>query len=83
MGAFGWKLLVPLSFINIVVTGVVLFYEWPLWSLSLISLVLLAGTFYIIFKRPGMKMKRMTVTVHPAIAARTVTPATSGTPGTE
>ena len=81
--AFGWKLLVPLSFINIVATGIVLFYGWPMWSLTLISLVLLAGTFYIIFKRPGMKMKRMTVTVHPAGAARTVTPATPATPGTE
>ena len=81
--AFGWKLLVPLSFINIVVTGVVLFYEWPKWSLSLISLVLLAGTFYIIFKRPGTKMERMTVTVHPASTARTVAPATQGRAGTE
>ena len=81
--AFGWKLLVPLSFINIIVTGVVLFYEWPKWTLSLISLVLLAGTFYIIFKRPGTKMERMTVTVHPASAARTVAPAAQGRAGTE
>ena len=69
--AFGWKLLVPLSFINIAATGAVLFYGWPLWSLTLISLVLLAGTFYIIFRRPGTRTDRMTVTVHPAHTART------------
>ena len=74
--AFGWKMLVPLSFINIVVTGVVLFYGWPKWSLSVISLVLLAGTFYVIFKRPGTRTERMTVTVHQARAARTPAPAT-------
>ena len=73
--AFGWKLLVPLSFINIAATGAVLFYGWPLWSLSLVSLVLLAGTFYIIFRRPGTRKKRMTVTVHPAHTARTAAPA--------
>ena len=38
--ALGWKLLVPLSFVNIVLTGVVLFYEWPLWTLT----VLFSGT---------------------------------------
>ena len=78
--AFGWKLLVPLSFINIAVTGAVLFYDWPLWSLTLISLVLLAGTFYIIFRRPGTRTDRMTVKVHPAHTARTapsVQPASS------
>ena len=72
--AFGWKLLVPLSFINIAVTGAVLFYGWPLWSLTLISLVLLAVTFYIIFRRPGTRTHRMTVTVHPAHTARTAAP---------
>ena len=76
--AFGWKLLVPLSFINIAVTGAVLFYGWPLWSLTLISLVLLAGTFYIIFRRPGTRKDRMTVTVHPAHTARTAPSALPG-----
>ena len=76
--AFGWKLLVPLSFINIAVTGAVLFYKWPLWSLTLISLVLLAGTFYIIFRRPGTRTNRMTVTVHPAHTARTAPSAAPG-----
>ena len=68
--AFGWKLLVPLSFINILITGVVLFYGWPLWALTLLSLVLLAGTFYVISKHSGTSMERMTVTVHPAHITR-------------
>ena len=61
--SFGWKLLVPLSFMNIIATGVVLFYGWPLWTLTVISLVLLGGTVYIIFKNPGTSMRRDTVRV--------------------
>ena len=64
--AFGWKLLVPLSFINIVITGVVLFYGWPLWALTLMSLVLLAGTLYAISRYPGTALERRTVRVYPA-----------------
>ena len=68
--AFGWKLLVPLSFVNIVITGIVLFYGWPLWTLTLMSLILLAGTFYLIATYRGTAMERMTVSVHPARIAR-------------
>ena len=68
--AFGWKLLVPLSFVNIVITGIVLFYDWPLWTLTLMSLVLLGGTFYAISIYHGTRMERMTVTVHSARSAR-------------
>ena len=68
--SFGWKLLVPLSFVNIVVTGIVLFYGWPLWTLTILSLVLLGGTFYLIAANPGTRMKRHTVTVHMVRAGR-------------
>ena len=68
--SFGWKLLVPLSFINIVITGIVLFYGWPLWTLTILSLVLLGGTFYLIAANPGTKMERHTVTVPPVRAGR-------------
>ncbi|MCI0440839.1 MAG: NADH-quinone oxidoreductase subunit NuoH [Chloroflexi bacterium] len=64
--AFGWKLLVPLSFVNIVITGIALFYGWPKWSLLLMSLVILIGTFYLIAKRPGTSLERNTVRVVPA-----------------
>jgi NADH-quinone oxidoreductase subunit H len=68
--SFGWKLLVPLSFVNIVVTGIVLFYGWPLWTLTILSLVLLGGTFYLIAANPGTKMERHSVTVHPVRGGR-------------
>lgn len=64
--SFGWKMLVPLSFINIVVTATVLFYGWPLWALTIISGAILAGTLYIIAKLPGSKLERQTVKVYPA-----------------
>ncbi len=68
--ALGWKMLVPLSFVNIVVTGIVLFYGWPLWTLSLISLGLLAGTFYVVSRYPGTSIERRTVKVYPASGLR-------------
>ena len=73
--AFSWKLLVPLSFINIVITAVVLFYGWPLWTLLLISLAFLAGTFYLISKHAGTPMERMTVKVYSARSLREESPA--------
>ena len=72
--SFGWKLLVPLSFVNIVITGIVLFYDWPLWALTLMSLILLGGTFYLIFKHPGTNLERMTVTVYPVHATHSDPP---------
>ena len=68
--AFGWKMLVPLSFINIVITGIVLFYGWPLWVLALLSVVVLGGTFYVISRNPGTTMERDTITVHAASTLR-------------
>ncbi len=80
--SFGWKILVPLSFINIVITGIVLFYSWPLWTLTILSLVLLGGTFYLIVKNPGTNIERNTVTVH-AIRATGQPPVPETAPGTE
>ena len=83
--SFGWKLLVPLSFLNIVITGIAMFYGWPLWTLTILSLVLLGGTFYVIAANPGTKMERHSVTVHPIWASRVDLPSspvqTSADPG--
>ena len=68
--AFGWKLLVPLSFVNIVLVGVVMFYGLPLWVLSLLSVVTLALTFYIIVRNAGTRMERNTVSVYSAASLR-------------
>ena len=68
--SFGWKILVPLSFLNIVATGVVLFYGWPIWVLTVISLVLLIGTAYIIFRAPRAKTERSEIVTLPASSLR-------------
>ena len=75
--SFGWKLLVPLSFLNIIATAVVLFYGWPLWSLTVISLLLLGGTVYIIIRNPGTDMQRETVRVVSANELRRESAATA------
>ena len=80
--SFGWKMLVPLSFINIVIPGILLFYGWPLWTLTVLSLVLLGGTFYLIVKNPGTSIERNTVTVH-AIRATAQPPVPETASGTE
>ena len=72
--AFGWQVLVPLSFVNIVITGIALFYGWPLWALSLMSLAILGGTLYGIFRHTGTSQERMTVKVYPARDARRAPP---------
>ncbi len=83
--ALGWKLLVPLSFINIVVTGIVLFYGWPLWALSLISLGLVGGTVYVVYASPRRGQSRSTVTLHQAqiVMPRPSTPQPAATGSSE
>ena len=68
--AFGWKLLVPLSFLNIVLTGVVMFYGLSLWVLGVASVVVLGGVFYLISRKPGTEIERDTVAVHAASTLR-------------
>ena len=61
--AFGWKMLVPLSFLNIVLVGAALFYGLPMWSLGLLSVITLGLAFYIIRRRAGTRAERATVRV--------------------
>ena len=63
--AFGWKLLIPLSFINIIITGIYLFYGWPAWTSTLMSLGFLALAFYILYWLPRRIEEPMTVKVYP------------------
>ena len=70
--SFAWKVLVPLSFVNIVITGMVQYYGWHWSVLTAGSLVSLAGTFYLLTKLAGTHRERMTVTLHevgPRVAA--------------
>ena len=49
--AFAWKVMVPLSFLTIVITAVYQFYSWPNWSLTLMSSAGLAVVAYLIYRR--------------------------------
>ena len=49
--AFAWKVMVPLSFFVIVITAVYLFYDWPAWTLTLMSLTGLVVVGYIVYRK--------------------------------
>ena len=49
--AFAWKVMVPLSFLTIVITAIYRFYDWPAWSLTLMSLTGLVLIAYIVHRR--------------------------------
>ena len=68
--AFSWKVLVPASFLNIIFTGLVLFYDLHWSVLTALSLLTLAGVGYVIHRRPGSGARAGTVRVVPASRAR-------------
>ncbi|MCH7713904.1 MAG: NADH-quinone oxidoreductase subunit NuoH [Chloroflexi bacterium] len=49
--AFAWKVMVPMSFLTIVITAVYQFYLWPPWSLTLMSSAGLVVVAYLIHRR--------------------------------
>ena len=49
--AFAWKVMVPLSFFTILITAVYKFYQWPAWSLTLMSASGLLVVSYAIYRR--------------------------------
>ncbi len=49
--AFAWKVMVPLSFYTVVITGLYQFYNLPAWSLSLMSLAGLVVISYLVYRR--------------------------------
>ncbi|MEC8960048.1 MAG: NADH-quinone oxidoreductase subunit NuoH [Chloroflexota bacterium] len=48
---FAWKVMVPLSFLSVVMTAIYQFYEWPAWTLTIMSSAGLLIVGFIIFKR--------------------------------
>ena len=48
---FAWKVMVPLAFYTIIITAVYLFYGWPPWTLTIMSLVGLAVVGYLVHRR--------------------------------
>ena len=57
--AFAWKAMVPLSFYSIVITAVYLYYDWPGWTLTLMSLVGLGIVGYIVYRRMTAPARRV------------------------
>ena len=49
--AFAWKVMVPLSFLSVVMTAIYQFYEWPAWTLTLMSSAGLLAVGFLIYKR--------------------------------
>ena len=70
--AFGWQGLVPLSFLNFLMVAFALFYGWPDWVQTILSLAILvaAGTF--IYIKSASKKVRPTVRLIPAREVRRV-----------
>ena len=62
--SFGWKMLVPLSFINIILTGCYMFYGWPAWLMSIISVTILVSVFWLVSKRMNNTKKEYTVHIY-------------------
>ena len=57
--AFAWKAMVPLSFYTIVITAFYLYYDWPGWTLILMSLAGLAVVGYIVHRRMMAPVRRI------------------------
>ncbi len=49
--SLAWKVLLPLAFLNLVLTAVYLFYGWPNWSMLLMSLAVILGASYFVYQR--------------------------------
>ncbi len=83
--AFAWKVMIPMSFLTIVITGIYQFYNWPAWSLSLMSLAGLVVVAYVIYKRmvgPAHRVAEVWARQQ-ALQHRLTTPGaeSNGTPG--
>ena len=61
--SFGWKVLVPVSFINIVFTAIVRFYNLHWSILTAISLISIGVIFYLIYKTPQQFRKKDSIRI--------------------
>ena len=57
--AFAWKVMVPLSLLTIVMTAIYQFYDWPAWSLSLMSLASLLVVSYLLHRHLAGPTRRV------------------------
>jgi NADH-quinone oxidoreductase subunit H len=61
--SFAWKVLIPLSFANLVLIAIVLFYDWPLWVMTALSLPILLGIVIAVRRRRGVRGRPRTVRI--------------------
>ena len=61
--SFGWKVLVPVSFINIVFTGLIRFYNLHWSILTALSLISIGVIFYLIYKTPQHSLKKDSIRI--------------------
>ena len=57
--AFGWKAMIPLSFVGVVICAVYRFYDWPAWTLSVMSLAVLGVIGYWLYRRFTQPVQRL------------------------
>ena len=78
--AFAWKVMVPMSFLTIVMTAVYQFYGWPAWSLTAMSTTGLVVVGIVIYKKmtAPSKLVAETRSRQAALEAQRRAPATSG-----
>ena len=79
--AFAWKVVVPLSFLTVVMTAIYQFYGWPVWSLTLMSLAGLVWVAYAIYRRmagPASRVAQVRARQEALMASRRQQRGTSG-----
>ncbi|MDA1188874.1 MAG: hypothetical protein O2854_04260, partial [Chloroflexi bacterium] len=59
-----WKVLVPLSFVNIMFIAIVLYYDLGRWVITILSLLSLAAAFWLVFNKHRSAKKHDTVQVY-------------------
>ena len=68
--AFGWQGLVPLSFLNFLMVAFAMFYKWPDWIQTVLSLTMLIAASTFLYIKTASKKVRPTVRLIPAREVR-------------
>jgi NADH-quinone oxidoreductase subunit H len=64
--ALGWKVLIPLAFLNFILVAISLFYGWPAWTLTVMGFAQLAGFAYWTHRRLNSPSRRPALRMVPA-----------------
>jgi len=76
-----WKVFVPLTFVNVLITAFYLFYNWPAWTSTLMSLTTMAVAWYLVNRsRRSQRVRPVLRSVH--VVPRVVVPSDPPVPAT-